>query len=83
MVKNLPANAGDTGSTPDLGRSHMHNKAHVPQLLSLRSRAQEPQVLRHHAAATKACTAQPMLCNKTSHCSEKPSHTNEEWPLLS
>ena len=22
-VKNLPANAGDTGSIPDLGRSHM------------------------------------------------------------
>ena len=23
VVKNLPANAGDTGSTPDLGRLHM------------------------------------------------------------
>ena len=23
MVKNLPANAGDTGSIPGLGRSHM------------------------------------------------------------
>ena len=23
MVKNLPANAGDTGSSPGLGRSHM------------------------------------------------------------
>ena len=23
VVKNLPANAGDTGSIPDLGRSHM------------------------------------------------------------
>ena len=23
LVKNLPANAGDTGSTPGLGRSHM------------------------------------------------------------
>ena len=23
VVKNLPANAGDTGSSPDLGRSHM------------------------------------------------------------
>ena len=23
VVKNLPANAGDTGPTPDLGRSHV------------------------------------------------------------
>ena len=23
VVKNLPANAGDTGSSPSLGRSHM------------------------------------------------------------
>ena len=23
VVKNLPANAGDTGSSPDLGRSHV------------------------------------------------------------
>ena len=37
MVKNLPANAGDTGSSPGLGRSHMprSNKAREPQLLSL------------------------------------------------
>ena len=34
-VKNPPANAGDTGSSPGLGRSHMRqsNKARVPQLL--------------------------------------------------
>ena len=38
MVENLPANAGDTGSSPDLGRSHMPrgNRAREPQLLSLR-----------------------------------------------
>ena len=24
VVENLPANAGDTGSSPGLGRSHMH-----------------------------------------------------------
>ena len=37
MVKNLPANAGDTGSSPGLGRSHMprSNEAREPQLLSL------------------------------------------------
>ena len=37
MVENLPANAGDTGSSPGLGRSHMpsSNWAHEPQLPSL------------------------------------------------
>ena len=37
-VENLPANAGDTGSSPGLGRSHMPQSgwAHEPQLLSLR-----------------------------------------------
>ena len=36
VVKNLPANAGDMGSSPGLGRSHMprSKKAHAPQLLS-------------------------------------------------
>ena len=42
MVENLPANAGDTGSSPGLGRSHMlrsgwaREPAREPQLLSLR-----------------------------------------------
>ena len=36
VVKNLPANAGNTGSGPDAGRSHkpQSNEALVPQLLS-------------------------------------------------
>ena len=38
VVENLPANAGDTGSSPGLGRSHMPRSDWVrePQLLSLR-----------------------------------------------
>ena len=38
VVENLTANAGDTGSSPGLGRSHMprSNWAREPQLLSLR-----------------------------------------------
>ena len=38
MVESLPANAGDTGSSPGLGRSHMPQSdwAREPQLLSLR-----------------------------------------------
>ena len=37
VVENLPADAGDTGSRPGLGRSHMprSNWAREPQLLSL------------------------------------------------
>ena len=38
VVENLPANAGNTGSSPGLGRSHMprSNLTREPQLLSLR-----------------------------------------------
>ena len=38
VVENLPANAGDTGSSPGLGRSPMprSNWTREPQLLSLR-----------------------------------------------
>ena len=38
VVEGLPANAGDTGSSPDLGGSHMpwSNWTREPQLLSLR-----------------------------------------------
>ena len=73
VVKNPPANAGDTGSIPGPGRSHMpqSNKAHVPQLLSLCSRAREPQLL-------KPAHLEPVLCNKRSHRNEKPVHRNEE-----
>ena len=73
MVKNLPANAGDTGSIPGPGRSHMSrsNKACAPQLLSLCSRACEPQLL-------KPACLEPMLRNKRSHRNEKPEHSNEE-----
>ena len=38
VVENLPANAGDMGSSPGLGRSHVPRSswAREPQLLSLR-----------------------------------------------
>ena len=56
MVKNLPANAGDLGSSPGQGRSHMpqSNWTRVPQLLSLRSGACEPQLLSLRATTTEA-----------------------------
>ena len=53
-VKDLADIAGDTGSIPGLGRSHVpqSNEACVPQLLSLCSRAGKPQLLNLHAATT-------------------------------
>ena len=73
MIKNPPANAGDTGSSPGPGRSHMprSNIARAPQLLSLRSRTHEPQLL-------KPAHLETVLCNKRSHRNEKHVHRNEE-----
>ena len=68
VVKNLAANAGDMGSSPGWGRSHMpwSNKAHAPQLLSLLSRAREPQLPNLHATTTEPTHLEPVLCNKRS-----------------
>ena len=76
VVKNLPANAGDTGSIPGQGGSHMpsSNEARVPQLLSRCSRAWELQLL-------KPRKLEPMLGNRRSHCNEKPAHHN--WRVAS
>ena len=73
VVKNPPANAGDTGSSPGPGRSHMpwSNEARAPQLLSLRSRTREAQLL-------KTTRLEPVLHNKRSHCNEKPAHRSKE-----
>ena len=73
VVKNPPANEGDTGSSPGPGRSHMprSNKARASQLLSLRSRAREPQLL-------KPTCLEPALCNNRSHHNETPAYHNEE-----
>ena len=56
VVGSPPANAGDTGLGPCPGGSHMpwSNWARVPQLLSLCSRACEPQLLSPRATTTEA-----------------------------
>ena len=58
MVKNQPAAAGDTGSIPSLGRSHMlqSNQARSRQTLTLCSSAREPQLLK--LACPRACALQ-------------------------
>ena len=57
VVKNPPANSGDTGLSPGPGRSHMprSNKAREPQLLNLCSIAHEPQLLSPQATTTETC----------------------------
>ena len=68
MVENLPANAGDTGSSPGLGRSHMprSNWARGPQLLSLRvwslcSATREAMIVRGPCTAMKSGPHLPQL----------------------
>ena len=68
MVENLPANAGDTGSSPGLGRSHMpqSDEAREPQLLSLRvwnlcSTTREATILRGPRTAMKSGPHLPQL----------------------
>ena len=77
MVENLPANAGETGSSPGLGRSHMprSNWAREPQLLSLRiwslcSATREATIVRGPRTAMKSGPHSPQL--------EKAPHRNED-----
>ena len=68
VVENLPANAGDMGSSPGLGRSHMlrSNWAREPQLLSLRvwslcSATREAAIVRGPCTAMKSGPHSPQL----------------------
>ena len=63
VVENLPANAGDTGSSPGLGRSHMpwSNWAREPQLLSLCSATREAAIVRGPRTAMKSGPRSPQL----------------------
>ena len=77
MLKSPPAGAGDVGTNPDPGGSHMlqSNGAHAPQPLSLRSRAQEPQLLRPRAATAKPTC--PRACARTREATAvKPAQGN-------
>ena len=68
MVESPPANAGDTGSSPGLGGSHMpqSNWAREPQLLSLRvwslcSATREAATVRDLRTAMKSGPRSPQL----------------------
>ena len=71
MVKNPPANAGDTGLIPASQRSHMlhGNYTPIPQLLN-HSLVLPPQLL-------KPLCLEPVLSNKRRHHSGTSAH-----PLL-
>ena len=92
MVKNLPAKAGDTGSILELGRSPMlqGNYDHMPQLLSLCSRARELQLLSLCAATTEArvpyslCFATGEATVSSSSCTAvrvAPAVSNQRTPV--
>ena len=68
VVGSLPANAGDTGSSPGLGRSHVPRSgwAREPQLLSLRiwslcSATREAAMVRGPRTAMKSGPRLPQL----------------------
>ena len=68
VVENPPANAGDTGSSPGLGRSHMPRSgwAREPQLLSLRvwslcSATREAAIVRGPRTVMKSGPRSPQL----------------------
>ena len=72
MVKNPPANAGDMGSSPGPGRSHVlqSHKARVPQLLSPCATTTETRKPRARAP------------QQEKPRNEKPAHRNKEQPPL-
>ena len=65
VVESLPANAGDTGSSPGLGRFHMprSNWARELQLLSLCSATREAAIVRGPRTAMRSGPHLPQLEN--------------------
>ena len=81
VVKNSPANEGDTGSIPDLGRCHMlrGNEACGPQLLSPRTAMIEAHGLQIPRSATREAT--PMRSPRTTTGKQPLLTSTRESPL--
>ena len=80
VVENLPANAGDAGSSPGLRGSHMPRSswAREPQLLSLRvwslcSATREAAIVRGPRTAMKSGPRLPQLEKALTHRNEDPT----------
>ena len=82
----MPANAGDTGWIPGLGRSRMpqSKQAGVSELLSLRFRDWELQLLSPRVATTEANAPQSPRSTVREATTVRSLHTTgEEKPPLS
>ena len=75
VVKNSPANAGDTGLIPGPGRSYMlrSNQACVPQLLNLCSRTR--------VTTSEASAPNSPCCATREATAEKSAHSNQREAL--
>ena len=84
VVKNPPANAGDTGLSPGPGRSHMQqsNQAGAPQLLSLCFRAHEPQLLSLRATTTEAHEPRVHVLQREATAMRSPCTATKSNPHL-
>ena len=83
VVENPPANAGDTGSSPGLGRSHMprSNWAREPHLLSLRvwslcSTIREAAIVRGPRTAMRSGLRSPQL--ERAHAQKRRPNTTKK-----
>ena len=76
VVENPPPCAGDTGSIPSLGRSHMlqGDQARAPQPLSLCSGARKPQLLSPRAKPEAQASQSPRSTVRDSTTVRSP-HT--------
>ena len=83
VIENLPANAGDTGSSPGLGGSHMPRSSWAcePQLLSLRvwslcSATREAAIVRGPRTAMKSGPRSPPT--RESPCTETRTQRSQK-----
>ena len=78
--KNPSANAGNTGSSPGPGRSHMPrgNSIRALQLLSLHSRAHKPQLLSPRATTTEARAPRARAPQQEKPLPTRSPHTAKE-----
>ena len=77
VVKNRPANAGDTGSVPNLGRSHVPqgNQACAAQLLN-------PSTLQPQLANRRGrCREKPTRCNQRGLPAHHDQRTKTEYNI--